>query len=121
MPSRKDLGRIGEEAAVRALRRRGYRIRDRNVRCPMGELDLVAEDRGTLVFLEVKTRSTADYGGPFEAIAPFKQRRLQRLALYYLATRRLTDRLCRFDAVSVFVDPSGHVLKVDLLPDAFQL
>jgi len=90
--SRKALGAIGEEAAVRELRRRGYKIRDRNVRCPMGELDLVAEDHGTLVFLEVKTRSTSDYGSPFEAISPFKQHRLQRLAVYYLATRRLMDR-----------------------------
>src|SRR5207245_9091125 len=72
---------------MRVLRRRGYRIRDRNVRCPMGELDLVAEDGGTLVFLEVKTRSTSDYGGPFEAISPPKRRRLQRPALYYLPTR----------------------------------
>ena len=90
--SRKALGAIGEEAAVRELRRRGYKIRDRNVRCPMGELDLVAEDQGTLVFLEVKTRSTSDYGSPFEAISLFKQQRLQRLAVYYLSTRRLMDR-----------------------------
>src|SRR2546425_11147144 len=68
---------------MRVLRRRGYRIRDRNVRCPMGELDLVAEDGGTLVFLEVKTRSTSDYGGPFEAISPLKSRRLQRPAGLY--------------------------------------
>src|SRR2546428_14104656 len=74
---------------MRVLRRRGYRIRDRNVRCPMGELDLVAEQGETLVFLEVKTRSTSDYGGPFEAISPLKRPRLQRLAVYYLATRRL--------------------------------
>ena len=118
--SRRQLGAIGEEAAVRALRRRGYRIRDRNVRCPMGELDLVAEDHGTLVFLEVKTRSTSDYGSPFEAISPFKQHRLQRLAVYYLATRRLMDRPCRFDAVSVSVDPSGRVLKIDQVTDAFE-
>ena len=118
--SRKALGAIGEEAAVRELRRRGYKIRDRNVRCPMGELDLVAEDHGTLVFLEVKTRSTSDYGSPFEAISPFKQHRLQRLAVYYLATRRLMDRPCRFDAVSVSVDPAGRIRGVEVLVDAFE-
>ncbi len=53
--SRKDLGQIGEEAVVRTLRRRGYRILARNVRCPMGELDLVAEHAGHIVFLEVNT------------------------------------------------------------------
>src|SRR5438876_1903497 len=82
MPSRKELGQIGEEAAVRALLRRGYRIRDRNVRCPMGELDLVAEDDGTLVFLEVNTGSRSDYVSPFEAISPFNQYGLQRLTFY---------------------------------------
>ena len=120
MISRRQLGAIGEDAAVRALRRRGYQIRDRNVRCPMGELDLVAEDDGTLVFLEVKTRSTSDYGSPFEAISPFKQRRLQRLAVYYLATHRLTDRPCRFDAVSVSVDPAGRIRGVEVLVHAFE-
>lgn len=119
MLTRKALGRIGEEAAVRLLRRRGYRIRERNVRCPMGELDLVAEDGGTLVFLEVKTRSTFDYGGPFEAISPAKQRRLIRLAAYYLASRRLGDRPCRFDAVAAVVAPGGRVRSVDLRVAAF--
>jgi len=118
--SRIQLGAIGEDAAMRVLRRRGYRIRDRNVRCPMGELDLVAEEGSTLVFLEVKTRSTSDYGSPFEAISPFKRRRLQRLAVYYLATRRLTDRPCRFDAVSVSVDPAGRIRGVEVLVDAFE-
>jgi len=118
--SRIQLGAIGEDAAMRVLRRRGYRIRDRNLRCPMGELDLVAEDGGTLVFLEVKTRSTSDYGGPFEAISPLKRRRLQRLAVYYLATRRLMDRPCRFDAVSVSVDPAGRIRGVEVLVDAFE-
>src|SRR2546425_10078125 len=91
---------------MRVLRRRGYRIRDRNVRCPMGELDLVAEDGGTLVFLEVKTRSTSDYGGPFEAISPLKRRRLQRLAVYYLSTRRLMGPPRRVDAGSLGVCPA---------------
>ncbi len=120
MPTRRELGAIGEEAAVALLRRRGYRIRERNVRCPMGELDLVAEEGGSLVFLEVKARSTVDYGAPFEAITPAKQWRLQRLATYYLTTRRLWDRPCRFDAVSVLVDPGGRVLSIDVIPNAFE-
>jgi len=120
MLTRIELGVIGEEAAVRLLRRRGYRIRERNVRAPMGELDVVAEDRGTLVFVEVKTRSTLEYGDPFESISPHKQRRLQRLALYYLATRRLADRPCRFDAVAVTVAPDGRVQRLELLVNAFE-
>src|SRR2546425_12774100 len=104
---------------MRVLRRRGYRIRDRNVRCPMGELDLVAEDGGTLVFLEVKTRSTSDYGGPFEAISPLKRRRLQRLAVFYLATRPLVGRPPRFGAGSVSGDPARRLRGVEILADAF--
>ncbi len=120
MLTRIELGVIGEEAAVRLLRRRGYRIRGRNVRCPMGELDIVAEDRATLVFVEVKTRSTVEYGDPFESIFPLKRRRLQRLAVYYLATRRLADRPCRFDAVAVTIAPDGRVQRLELLVNAFE-
>ncbi len=120
MLTRTELGVIGEEAAVRLLRRRGYRIRGRNVRCPMGELDIVAEDRATLVFVEVKTRSTVEYGDPFESISPLKRRRLQRLAVYYLATRRLADRPCRFDAVAVTIAPDGRVQRLELLVNAFE-
>lgn len=119
MLSRKDLGKIGEEAAVRALRRRGYRILVRNVRCPMGELDLVAEHAGYIVFLEVKTRTGTDFGAPFDAISPAKQWRLSRLATYYLTTKRLLDRPCRFDAVSVFVDQGGHVQDIEIVVHAF--
>lgn len=120
MLTRTELGVIGEEAAVRLLRRRGYRIRGRNVRCPMGELDVVAEDREMIVFVEVKTRSTVEYGDPFESISPLKRRRLQRLAVYYLATRRQADRPCRFDAVAVTVTPDGRVQRLELLVNAFE-
>lgn len=116
---RKALGAIGEEAAVRFLRRRGYRIRDRNFRCRLGELDLVAEHRGTIVFAEVKTRTTAEFGIPFEAISSHKQRRLALLATYYLVRRRLQGWPCRFDAVSVVVGLDGRVQRVEILPDAF--
>lgn len=118
---RKALGAIGEEAAARFLRRRGYRIRDRNFRCRLGELDLVAEHRGTIVFVEVKTRTTAEFGAPFEAISPFKQRRLALLATYYLVRHHLQERPCRFDAISVVVSLDGRVERIELLPDAFVL
>lgn len=113
------LGAAGEAAAVRLLRRHGYTIMERNFRCPLGELDFVAQHRGTLAFVEVKTRTTADFGEPFDAISPAKQRRLVRLATYYLASRRLLDRPCRFDAVSVVIAPDGRVAGIELLADAF--
>jgi putative endonuclease len=116
---RKQLGAIGEAAAVRLLVRSGYRIRHRNFRCPLGELDLVAEERGVLVFIEVKTRTTPEYGVPLEAVSPAKQHRLVRLATYYLAGRRMLERPCRFDAVSVLISPAGRVQSVELIRDAF--
>src|SRR2546425_7460697 len=104
---------------MRVLRRRGYRIRDRNVRCPMGELDLVAEDGGTLVFLEVKTRSTSDYGGPFEAISPPKRRRLQRVAVYYPATPRFMDPPRPVDPGSRSGCPARPLRRGEVLGGAF--
>ena len=117
--NRRELGAIGEEAAVRLLLRSGYKILHRNFRCPLGELDLVAEDRGTLVFIEVKTRTSADFGMPLEAVSPTKQRRLVRLATYYLKGRRMLDRPCRFDAVSVVVSPAGRLQSTELIKNAF--
>lgn len=117
--TRKELGAIGEAAAVKLLVRSGYKIRHRNFRCPLGELDLVAEHRGVVVFIEVKTRTTAEFGAPFEAVSPLKQRRLVRLATYYLKGRRMLERPCRFDAVSVVVSPSGRLAAVELIKDAF--
>src|SRR5947209_7314149 len=69
------IGRRGEEAAAEQLKAAGYRILARNYRCPSGEIDLVAEERGVLVFVEVKTRSSAAYGSPRDAVTPAKRRK----------------------------------------------
>ncbi len=116
---RRLLGTAGEAAALRLLRRRGYRIVERNFRCRLGEIDLIAEDRVTIVFVEVKARVATEFGAPFEAISPRKQRRLAQLATWYLARRRWLDRPCRFDAVSVMVGADGGVEGIELLRDAF--
>ncbi len=100
------------------LRRRGYRILARNYRCPLGELDLVAEERGVLVFVEVKTRRTDRAGTGAEAIAPYKRRRLLRLARYYLAAHGLAEVPCRFDIVTLAVRPGRT--RLALARDAFQ-
>jgi len=120
MLDRSALGRIGEAAAVDLLQGRGYRILARNFRCPLGELDLVAEQGGAVVFVEVKARTTAEYGEPFDAITPRKQRRLAQLATYYLKGRGWLHRPSRFDAVAVSVAPDGFVARVDLLVGAFE-
>jgi putative endonuclease len=116
---RRALGIEGEAAALRLLRRRGYRVLDQNVRCALGEIDLIAEQAGTVVFIEVKARTRTQFGAPFDAISAHKQRRLARLATWYLARRRWLDRPCRFDAVAVMVDADGRVHAIELLRDAF--
>lgn len=116
---RRRLGGEGEAAAQGLLRRRGYRIIERNFRCPIGEIDLIAEHAGVVVFIEVKSRTATKFGAPFEAISPHKQWKLTRLATWYLTRRRWLDRPCRFDAVSVMADPSGRIERVELLRDAF--
>ncbi|HXF81599.1 MAG TPA: YraN family protein [bacterium] len=116
---RLQLGRIGELAAVAHLEALGYRILERNFRCPLGEIDVIAADRGITVFVEVKTRRTAAFGPPFEAITRRKQRRLARLAAAYLQGRGGLEAPARFDAVAVAVGPNGRVEAVELLVDAF--
>jgi len=114
------LGRIGEDAAVAFLERAGYRIVARNFRCPLGEIDLIAEQGEVTVFVEVKARTSAEFGNPFDAITGIKQRRLSRLAAYYLKGIPRPKRTARFDAVAVAVTPQGRVERVELLVDAFE-
>lgn len=99
---RRDLGAAGEAAAADFLSRQGYTILERNYRCPAGEVDLVALERGTLVFVEVKTRRRNDFGSPFEAVDARKQRRMERAAVHYISHRRLHSRDARFDVIGVY-------------------
>jgi len=95
------LGERGELAAAKYLRRLGYHIVARRHRTPMGEIDLVAVDGRTVVFVEVKTRQSHDAGQPHEAIDPAKQARLSRLALAYLKRHDLLECQARFDVIAV--------------------
>jgi putative endonuclease len=95
------MARRGEALAALFLRLKGYRIEARNWRCPLGELDIVAWDRDTLVFVEVKARSGTSAGAPEEAVDRRKQARLVRLAQAYLARCRGPTPPCRFDVIAV--------------------
>ncbi|MBM4286027.1 MAG: YraN family protein [Deltaproteobacteria bacterium] len=104
------LGAAGEELAEKELRRQGYRILERNFTSPLGEVDLIARHRGTLVFVEVKTRKQSRYGAPQEAVSPAKQARLRRLADYYLRAKGLKDQAVRFDVVAItFQDDAPRI------------
>ncbi|MEZ6128280.1 MAG: YraN family protein [Planctomycetaceae bacterium] len=100
------LGDRGERAAVRFLKRKGYRILAKQYRNDFGEIDIIALDGNRIVFAEVKTRQSTDAGQPFEAVDRRKQERLTKLALVWLKKHRRLEQPARFDVISV-VWPSG--------------
>ncbi len=114
----KGLGRRGEDAAARYLRKRGYKLINRNLRLAGVEVDLVAELGEWICFVEVKSRSRDDHGDPLEFVDPPKQRRLIRAARVFCAGRPWRDRPVRFDVISVL--ERGEKLEVHHLEDAFQ-
>ena len=97
------LGRQGEQVAAEYLEQAGFRILDRNYRCPLGEIDIVAADRRELVACEVKTRSGLGYGAPVEAVTGEKVRRLRRLAVRWVIAHGLTFDGLRVDVVGVLM------------------
>jgi putative endonuclease len=98
---RHELGKLGENLACRELQRLGYVILARRYRTRFGEIDIVAEDAGTVTFVEVKTRRATKYGSAAEAVPAWKQRRIAAMALDYLAWVRRLDDPCRFDVIAV--------------------
>ena len=111
------VGQEWENLAEKHLKIAGYRIRVRNFRTKVGEIDFVAEDGNVLCFIEVKGRHTLRFGAPEEAVNAEKQRRIFRAAQAYLQRERLEDAPCRFDVVAILdggADPS-----VTILRDAF--
>jgi putative endonuclease len=117
---RQQYGRDGESLAERFLRRRGYRIVARNVRSPSGELDLIAEDGGVLVFVEVKARQTDALGGALYAVDRKKQLRVAKQAAQYLARHRIRGRSCRFDVV-LLRSSAGAEPAIELIQNAFEV
>jgi putative endonuclease len=118
------LGKTGEDLACRELERRGYAILARRYRRRHGELDIVARDGETIVFVEVKTRDGEEFGGGPAAITVLKRRRITALAADYLARYRLAGRPCRFDVVSIRMDrevvtPDGLTATIEVFQHAF--
>jgi putative endonuclease len=115
--NRSERGRVGEDAALRVYRRRGYELIARNWRCPLGELDLVLRRGERLVVCEVKTRSGAAFGGGYEAVTWSKRRTLRRLAEIFVRQPSVRSAEIRFDVASVWV--GNGVPDVEIFEDAF--
>lgn len=112
-------GKKGEEEAGKELERRGYRIVARNYRCRLGEIDIVAEKKDKLVFVEVKTKTSASFGLPQEMVTYRKQEKIKRVAQMYLAATRQFHRDIGFCVVAVHLDREGNPIKTEVIEDAF--
>ena len=118
--SKRELGKAGKKAAAKALTRAGYKIVERNFSCKGGEIDLIANDKSTLVFVEVKTRSSDEFAPPELSVNLRKRRRIIRAARFYLQRNRLDDVNCRFDVVAVLWRPGSRKPHVEILQNAFE-
>jgi putative endonuclease len=116
---KKELGKKGEEVAIRFLKKNGYQVIKRNYVCKMGEIDIIAKEKDTLVFIEVKTRTSTTFGPPQLAVNPKKQSQMSKVALNFLKEKRLGDVKARFDVVAILLGPRGE--EIELIRDAFDL
>ena len=116
--ARQGLGRTGERMAGEALLRQGYSIVERNFRCRHGEVDLVAEHEGELVFVEVKTRRGTAYGRPEEAVTFRKQQKILEVASFYLDAHDCSQRSWRIDVVAVQFNQAGKFEEIRIYQHA---
>ena len=101
------------------MKKKGYRIVEQNYICKMGEMDIIAKDKDTLAFIEVKTRTSTEFGPPQLAVNLSKQRQLSKVALNYLNEKRLNDVKARFDVVAILLEQKRE--EIELIKDAFDL
>ena len=113
------LGKSGEDSALNFLKENGYKILVKNYKTKLGEVDIIAYDKGTLCFIEVKTRGSLRFGSPQEAVSHFKQRQISKVALQFLKRNNLLNKKARFDVVSVIYAEDKPAF--DLIKNAFEL
>ncbi|HEX2932858.1 MAG TPA: YraN family protein [Candidatus Binatia bacterium] len=117
--AKQELGKEGERVAEQYLKKKGYKLIERNYRCAGGELDLIVLDRRVVVFVEVKTRTGQGFGSPIEAVEFHKQRKMIQAAQYFLTDKKLHQRDARFDVIGV--SWPGREPVVEHIENAFEL
>jgi putative endonuclease len=117
--SNRDEGTLGEDMAIKTLRRNGYRIVERNHRNRLGEIDVIAEEDGCLVFVEVKKRNTARFGEAVCAVDERKKRHLVKAALFYMKVHNCFHRRIRFDVIGIDQDRTKIVKNAFLVDDGY--
>ena len=116
---KQQLGEKGEAIAVRQLKKDGYKILETNYLTKLGEIDIIAKDRDTIVFVEVKARRSVHFGSPKEAVSAQKQKKISLVALYYLKTTNQLTTKARFDVVAVNLNRDKP--RVEIIKNAFEL
>lgn len=114
------LGKQGETLACLYLKQSGYNIISNNYRCKLGEIDIIAEESGTLVFIEVKCRTSSTFGEPYEAVTKSKMAQMSRVALEYMSRNKLFGKKARFDVVSIKLLQAGQP-EIELIQNAFDV
>ena len=115
---RRETGILGEQIARDFLKKRGYRVLETNYRCPHGEIDIVARQGDSLVFIEVRTKKSLEFGHPEESITFTKKERLRAAAYHYRQDREDLPPLWRIDFVAVELDPGGQPSRIELIENA---
>jgi len=117
---RQEVGRLGEKTAQKFLKKRGYRIRETGFRCRHGEVDIIAQHKDCLVFVEVRTKSNLEFGTPEESITQAKKEKLIASALTYTNTHQNLPALWRIDVVAIELDDKGKVKRIELIENAIE-
>jgi len=117
---RQQVGKLGEKAAQKFLKKRGYRIRETGFRCRRGEIDIIARQKDCLVFVEVRTKTNLDFGTPEESITQAKKERLIASALTYTNTHQNLPPLWRIDVVAIELDDRGKPRRIELIENAVE-
>ncbi|MBI2340836.1 MAG: YraN family protein [Deltaproteobacteria bacterium] len=115
------IGDEGEDSASRYLKKQGFKIIERNFFCRVGELDIIAEKKGELHFIEVKTRRTLGFGDPLEAVTPWKQKRVSQTAKYYLLKNAKWNNHPKCFSVMSIYDPGNDDAQIEFIPNAFEV
>jgi putative endonuclease len=115
---RRDTGILGEKLAKEFLKKRGYRIRETNYRCHEGEIDIVARDKDCLVFVEVRTKTSLEFGHPEESITSAKRQRMRATAYQYCQNHHDLPPQWRIDVVAIELDSNGKPSRLELIENA---
>lgn len=117
---RQAVGKLGEQIAHRYLKKQGYRIREKGFRCRYGEIDIIAQKKDCLVFVEVRARTGLDFGSPEESLTRAKKRRLIASALTYTSTHQDLPAQWRIDVVAIELDDQGKTRRIELIENAVE-